>query len=131
MALGQLLMRPNLEVELSPLRAGQLKRRAVHGCKWNLKACSERGSVSMGEGGAGGVAGGVGAAWRAGRENWGGRRGGGWDGCEPGSGGVCCISIPLFSRQNVKIIPAIYLASTGISDPAFGSQSDLRYVPTL
>ena len=44
---------------------GQLKRRAVHGCKWNLKACSEDGSVSMGEGGAGGVEGGVGTAWRA------------------------------------------------------------------
>jgi hypothetical protein len=40
-------------------RDGQLKRRAVHGCKWNLKACSEHGSVSMGEGGAGGVEGGV------------------------------------------------------------------------
>jgi hypothetical protein len=46
-------------------RDGQLKRRAVHGCKWNLKACSEHGSVSMGEGGAGGVEGGVRTAWRA------------------------------------------------------------------
>ena len=61
-------------------RDGQLKRRAVHGCKWNLKACSEHWSVSMGEGGAGGV----GTAWRA---AWGPRGGlaeeigeGGWVG---------------------------------------------------
>ncbi len=44
----------------------------------------------MGEGGAGCVEGSVGAAWRAGRGHWGGRRRGGrWDGCAPGSDGVC------------------------------------------
>ena len=41
------------------------------------------------------------------------------------------ISIPLFSPRNDKIFPAIYFASFRISDPAFGSRSDLRYVPTL
>jgi hypothetical protein len=50
-------------------RDGQLKRRAVHGCKWNLKACSEHGSVSMGEGGAGGVEGGQRKLGR--EEGWG------------------------------------------------------------
>ncbi len=41
------------------------------------------------------------------------------------------ISIPPFSPGNVKIIPAIYFASIGISDLAFGSRSDQRYGPTL
>ncbi len=41
------------------------------------------------------------------------------------------ISIPLFSPQNDKIFPVIYFASVGISDPAFGSLSELRYVPTI
>jgi len=44
---------------------------------------------------------------------------------------VAPISIPLFSPRNDKIFPAIYFASFRISDPAFGSRSDLRYVPTL
>ncbi len=41
------------------------------------------------------------------------------------------ISIPLFSPGNVTFPPAIQLAPVGISVPAFDSQSDLRYVPTL
>ena len=41
------------------------------------------------------------------------------------------ISIPPFSPRNDKIFPAIYFALIRISDPAFGSRSDLRYVPTL
>jgi hypothetical protein len=41
------------------------------------------------------------------------------------------ISMPPFSPRNDKIIPAIYLALVGISDQAFGSWLELRYVPTL
>ncbi len=44
---------------------------------------------------------------------------------------VFFISIPLFSPRNDKIFPAIYFASIRISYQAFGSRSDLRYVPTL
>ncbi len=40
------------------------------------------------------------------------------------------ISIPLFSPGNT-FFPAIQLASVGISNLAFGSRSDLRYIPTL
>jgi hypothetical protein len=42
-------------------RASQHKRRAVYGCKRNLKACTRHRSVPVGEGRAGGVGGGVGA----------------------------------------------------------------------
>ncbi len=38
---------------------------------------------------------------------------------------------PLFPRETIKIFPAIRFAPFGISDPAFGAQSDLRIVPTL
>ncbi len=41
------------------------------------------------------------------------------------------ISIPLFSPGNDTFPPAIQFAPVGISDPAFGFRSDLRYVPTL
>jgi hypothetical protein len=44
---------------------------------------------------------------------------------------IAFISIPSFSQRNVKIIPSIHFASIGSSYPAFGSRSDLRYVPTL
>jgi hypothetical protein len=41
------------------------------------------------------------------------------------------ISIPLFSPGNDTFPPAIQLALVGISVLAFGSRSDLRYVPTF
>ncbi len=41
------------------------------------------------------------------------------------------IAIPRFFPRDVKIITAIYFASIGISDQAFGSRSDQQYVPTL
>jgi hypothetical protein len=43
---------------------------------------------------------------------------------------LCRPSIPPFSPRNDQIFPAIYFALIGISDLAFGSQSDLLYVPT-